>query len=61
MISPVIETRGAVMPRKRARATILTADSISLCGGTKSTMNPELFQMRDLLSRFRSQRKEYGK
>jgi len=30
MISPVIETHAAVMPRKRTRATILTADSLSL-------------------------------
>jgi hypothetical protein len=61
MISPVIETRGAVMLRKCARAMILTADSLSLCGGTKSTMNSELLQMRDLLSRFSLWRKEYGK
>jgi hypothetical protein len=30
MISPVIETHAAVMPRKCARATILTADSLRL-------------------------------
>jgi hypothetical protein len=57
MISLVIETGAAVMPRKCARATILTADSLSLCGGPKSRVNPESLQMHD----FRSQRKEYRK
>jgi hypothetical protein len=57
MISSVIETQAAVMPRKCPRARILTADSLSLCGGPKSRMNPESLQMHD----FRSQRKEYRK
>jgi hypothetical protein len=30
MISPVIETHAAVMPRKCTRATLLSADSLSL-------------------------------
>ena len=30
MISPVIETHAAVMPRKYARATLLSADGVSL-------------------------------
>jgi hypothetical protein len=57
MISSVIETQAAVMPRKCPRARILTADSLSLCGGPKSRMDPESLQMHD----FRSQRKEYRK